>query len=353
MDKTWTDADAKLLKQLRTATGQDRANFARRCTISIGQLTELEEGGSGRFYSDRIKAHTGQTLLEKLGHVREASPAQPAAAPAAPVVPAPAAPAPAAPVAPVTDRMDQPSASADADAEAQDVQPRAPSAAAPSGTPARSSWRTPALVAVVAVGAMLVWVNSRRPTTPPGVVAEPVPVPAQVSASAPEPAQAAQAPAASTASAAAAPAASAASAVQAASRPAAPKASAPASAASVAPASEPAASQQASKAAAQSCDPLTPGQVAQFTPSQASRPSNYVHVEAAREVTVCVTDSQKRQHRVAVRPGPSGGVTISGDPPFTLQAKSWGEVRVFFQGVRVPVEAYASTQAVVLAPRAN
>ena len=70
MDKTWTDADAKLLKQLRTATGQDRANFARRCTISTGQLTELEEGGSGRFYSESIKNHTGRTLLAKLGHVR-------------------------------------------------------------------------------------------------------------------------------------------------------------------------------------------------------------------------------------------------------------------------------------------
>ena len=93
--------------------------------------------------------------------------------------------------------------------------------------------------------------------------------------------------------------------------------------------------------------------MAQFTPPQASRPSNYVHMEAAREVTVCVTDAQKRQHLVAVRPGPAGGVTVSGEPPFTLQAKSWGEVRVFFQGVRVPVEAYASTQAVVLAPRAN
>ena len=96
MDKTWTAADSQLLRELRTATGMDRATFARRNTLSVGQLTELEDGGKGRFYSENIKAHTGRTLLTKLGHVQrvvevDRMDAVTAAAPAPAPSPAPAA----------------------------------------------------------------------------------------------------------------------------------------------------------------------------------------------------------------------------------------------------------------------
>lgn len=68
MPDHWTEADGRLLKGLREDTGQDRASFARRCTLSAAQLAELEDGGHGRFYNDRIKAHTGRSLLRKLGY---------------------------------------------------------------------------------------------------------------------------------------------------------------------------------------------------------------------------------------------------------------------------------------------
>ena len=64
MTQPWTETDGRLLRTLRERSGIDRANFARRNTLSVGQLIELEEGGQGRFYNDRIRAHTGHTLLD-------------------------------------------------------------------------------------------------------------------------------------------------------------------------------------------------------------------------------------------------------------------------------------------------
>ncbi|MFD0668825.1 hypothetical protein ACT80S_13980, partial [Ramlibacter sp. MAHUQ-53] len=73
MSLRWTDDDAQLLRRLREASGLERVNFARRNSLSPAQLEELEGAGQGRFYNDRIKAHTGHTLLRKLGHAPAAA----------------------------------------------------------------------------------------------------------------------------------------------------------------------------------------------------------------------------------------------------------------------------------------
>lgn len=64
-DKTvwWLPADAEALKQARSSTEMSRKDFARALSISEKQLTELEEGGSTAFYSERIKYQVGLRIL--------------------------------------------------------------------------------------------------------------------------------------------------------------------------------------------------------------------------------------------------------------------------------------------------
>ncbi len=351
MDKTWTDADAKLLRDLRMATGVDRATFARRCTISTGQLTELEEGGSGRFYSESIKNHTGRTLLAKLGHVRRVIEADRMDAPSV-------AAAAAATAAASASQASASQASAPAPATASRAQATGPSAAAPaaapSTTPAASAgsqgssaavnaepesaapvMRTPgarepvtdvsarpvsgeapaerskAWVGIVAAGVVVIgalaWFNRPQTTSP-----------AAVPAAAPEPmAEAAAVPASAVASGAATPE------------------PAPAAVAAPASAPAPAASATQAKAADAACPPAN-GTPASFTPDRALRPSSYVYFEAQQATLVCVTDATQKKSEVRLKAGER--INVSGTPPFTVQAARWGDVRMFFQGVRVPLE---------------
>lgn len=64
-DKTvwWQPADGAALKQARSSTEMSRTDFARALSISEKQLTELEEGGSSAFYSERIKYQAGLRIL--------------------------------------------------------------------------------------------------------------------------------------------------------------------------------------------------------------------------------------------------------------------------------------------------
>jgi hypothetical protein len=50
-----------------------------------------------------------------------------------------------------------------------------------------------------------------------------------------------------------------------------------------------------------------------------------------------------------VRPGE--GVTVAGTAPFVVHTRQWGDLRVFFQGVRVSVDAARPPEAVVLNAR--
>jgi hypothetical protein len=73
-----------------------------------------------------------------------------------------------------------------------------------------------------------------------------------------------------------------------------------------------------------------------YASAQALRPSNYVYLEANQPVQVCVTDASQQVTSVQVQPGT--GATVRGTPPFTVQSAGWGDLRVFFQGFRVPLE---------------
>lgn len=313
MDKTWTDADAKLLRDLRMATGVDRATFARRCTISTGQLTELEEGGSGRFYSESIKNHTGRTLLAKLGHVRRVIEADRMDAPSVGAATAPAAAASTESQAPASGLVDEPDSAAPAlstpgarepvtDVSARPVSDEAPAERS-------KTWLGIVAVGVVVIGA-LAWFN--RPQTA---------APEAAPTAAPEPmAEAAAVPASAAASEAATP------------EPAPVAVAAPASAPA------PAASATQAKAADAACPPAASanGTPASFTPERALRPSSYVYFEAQQATLVCVTDATQKKSEVRLKAGER--INVSGTPPFTVQAARWGDVRMFFQGVRVPLE---------------
>lgn len=292
MDKTWTAADAQLLRELRTATGMDRATFARRSTLSIGQLTELEEGGSGRFYTDSIKAHTGHTLLTKLGHVRRVVEADRMDAVTAPT------PAPQAGAAPAALRQ------ADAPESSTEAAPMPAAASQERG----NTWVGFVVVSLVVIGA-LAWLNRPAATKP-----------APAAAAAPEPmAEGATVPAAATAS-----------------QEPTDAAPAPVSPTPVSPVVAAAASTQETSAATEAPCPPAGGAPASFTPDRALKPSSYVYLEAQQATVVCVTDANQKKSAVRLKAGER--INVNGAPPFTVQAERWADVRVFFQGVRVPLE---------------
>jgi hypothetical protein len=93
------------------------------------------------------------------------------------------------------------------------------------------------------------------------------------------------------------------------------------------------------------CPPLS-GEPTAYTPERALRPSGYVYLEANEPATVCITDSGQRQVLATVTP--AEGVTVTGTPPFTVQAADWSGLRVFFQGVRVPVEPQPPSNGALL-----
>jgi hypothetical protein len=65
--RIWTTEDAHLLQSLREAAGLDISILAKRHSLSIHQVRQLEEGGQDRFYSQAIKLQVGRKLLRSLG----------------------------------------------------------------------------------------------------------------------------------------------------------------------------------------------------------------------------------------------------------------------------------------------
>lgn len=65
--RIWTAEDAQQLNALREAAGLDIAVLAKRHSLSVHQVRQLEEGGDDRFYSQAIKLQVGRKLLRSLG----------------------------------------------------------------------------------------------------------------------------------------------------------------------------------------------------------------------------------------------------------------------------------------------
>ncbi len=296
---TWTAADGKLLKDLRTAAGLDRATLARRCTISTGQLVELEDGGTGRFYSEGIKAHTGRTVLAKLGHVK--------------AVEVPAVPTPAATPASDSQAWSQAQAAATElptrdmflrPEPAEPEQQAADQGAHPEST--TESGRTwpwiVGLVLVASAAGVALWLRGAGTPAAPAPVAATSPATPAADSTATE---------------------------------------SPAQAAAPSPASEPAApaapiERAASVAAVGPCTLPASATTVAFTPERALKASSYVYLEANEAVSVCVVDA--RQRRMGATVTPAEGVTLSGAPPFTVHTPRWAALRVYFQGIRVPLD---------------
>ena len=59
---SWSEADARRLKMLRLEAGYDLVQFSKLSSVSVAQITQLEESGDSLFYSARIKYAVGKRL---------------------------------------------------------------------------------------------------------------------------------------------------------------------------------------------------------------------------------------------------------------------------------------------------
>lgn len=303
MSLRWSDDDARLLTRLREQAGLDRVTFARRNTLSPAQLAELEDGGQGRFYNDRIKAHTGHTLLRKLGHTAAAS-----AAARAGLLPGAARTAAAGPETAVTDTpppLPRP---------VRMSEPVPMPVAAPAAPRVMKVAMGVLALAGIGVGLFIATDPDRIPAMPalaaPSDASMPVPL-----AQAPAPTASAQAPATETVVATATPTGD------------------------VLPMA----------ASAAGCAPVPQAGLTRATPPGAIRPANYVHLESTSDVSVCVVDATGKPTAAVV--GPGEGLSVYGEPPFVVQTAQWNDLRVFFQGMRVHVDLSAPPAALALDPR--
>lgn len=340
MQDSWNESDGLLLRNLRERTGMDRSIFARTCSVSVAQLTELEDGGHGHFYTARIKAHVGRGLLRKLGYVHTPAPQ---AEPPAPSVDPDSVAALATPE-PVPSRQ---AARTEAPALVAKAAPPAAAIELPAsrGLPVYSgarlkksphvTWVRAGFVAAVAVTLVVILIP-RKSRESRLQAEEPV---AQASASA-------------SAAPAAASIASLALAVPGISEAAASTAQLPASAAVTANAeiqpTTPTTTVQVS-ATERRCELPPRDKLTEYTPPNALRSNNYVYLESLKDTSVCVVDSQNRQTVSTLKPGE--GVSVYGTPPFTVQTRQWADVRMFFQGVRVTLDSATPPVAVLLTPR--
>lgn len=58
----WSTADARRLKKLRIEAGYDLVQFSKLSSVSVAQISQLEESGDSLFYSERIKYSVGKRL---------------------------------------------------------------------------------------------------------------------------------------------------------------------------------------------------------------------------------------------------------------------------------------------------
>jgi transcriptional regulator with XRE-family HTH domain len=72
---SWSEADARRLKMLRQEAGYDLVQFSKLSSVSVAQITQLEESGDSLFYSARIKYAVGKRLTLLLLKSQQSLPA--------------------------------------------------------------------------------------------------------------------------------------------------------------------------------------------------------------------------------------------------------------------------------------
>jgi transcriptional regulator with XRE-family HTH domain len=66
LNEVWSAADSEGLQRLRLAAGWDAHALARRSSLSVAQVVQLEEGGDSHFYTPAIKYLAGRQALKAL-----------------------------------------------------------------------------------------------------------------------------------------------------------------------------------------------------------------------------------------------------------------------------------------------
>ena len=283
--RIWTAEDAQQLATLRAEAGLDVSTLAKRHSLSVHQVRQLEEGGHDRFYSQAIKLQVGRKLLRSLGGdlvvFPEIADSDVGANPAEPAVP---------------ELVHAPVVAKDV-GQSTDL-PKSPS----------RLWIPLGGLALVAL-AWMGWQQATHNASPQKktfdpVVEAPKAVPKAESV-APEPV-----------------------------------ALAPVSQPVVAGADDTAAPQAAAAMpVANSAAPDTsagcnfgadPVRVSVFEPQ---KPGNYVYFEAQQPVKLCVRDAAKQTTWVELSAG--RGRTIRGTAPFEVLSEQFEGVRIFYQGKMV------------------
>lgn len=66
LNEVWSAADGEGLQRTRLAAGWDAPTLARRSSLSVAQVMQLEEGGDSHFYTPAIKHLAGRQALRAL-----------------------------------------------------------------------------------------------------------------------------------------------------------------------------------------------------------------------------------------------------------------------------------------------
>jgi transcriptional regulator with XRE-family HTH domain len=280
---SWRSEDGQLLRSLREAAGIDELVFARRNTVSVTQLRELETGGSSSFYNPAIKRSTGVKLLKKLGHelplpdpVLLADPPEPAPAYTTPT-------------------------KHDAGLAANLTYAQDPSITLPSVTARRGIFLQPVfwllcLLSSVALVAFNPWAAQEKPhallataapadAAPPSLMSSTPPTQAEVLVTTPQAGL---------------------SKLEA---------------------------QSSASAKSSSCDWQYRDNSKTHTPNQPLKPGNYVYLEAQADTELCVLDSQNKKTILQLKAGMAK--SVYGSDPFLVHSQDWTTFKLFFQGRRV------------------
>lgn len=355
------ESQAPDLRALREAQDLDLASLSSATSLSVAQLRELEEGGSGHFYSEAIKQQALRRVLRHLGaETPNSNPASSANASSSPSSDQASPPKTQGAVIQGIIRLSQ--------TGDQYEDPRFPinrSMALPSGV----VW----LAAVILLGIVLIWMYPYErvqpafaelktwltPSTTETIAVQPTVTTASVPSQTQEESvqttkDAAEASAASDparqneslSSAKDTQPPSSVSNVQApgSSTSAVPTAQpqAPVASANAVPAPAPAPlASNASNSAVAGCESFKAEPVL-VKPISIEKPAQFVYVLAKAPTVLCATDGQGKTTRLELMPGV--GRSIYGPAPWVLANANWGDLDLFFQGAKVWIPAGTSSR---------
>ncbi len=330
------ESQAPDLRALREAQDLDLASLSSATSLSVAQLRELEEGGSGHFYSEAIKQQALRRVLRHLGaETPNSNPASSANASSSPSSDQASPPKTQGAVIQGIIRLSQ--------TGDQYEDPRFPinrSMALPSGV----VW----LAAVILLGIVLIWMYPYErvqpafaelktwltPSTTETIAVQPTVTTASV------PSQTQEESVQTTKYAAEASAASD-PARQNESLSSAKDTQPPSSVPNVqAPAPAPLAS-NASNSAVAGCESFKAEPVL-VKPISIEKPAQFVYVLAKAPTVLCATDGQGKTTRLELMPGV--GRSIYGPAPWVLANANWGDLDLFFQGAKVWIPAGTSSR---------